>query len=165
MKRQYKLLLLLGLLLFFIIPLIEGYHHHLEFSLINQDDNDNENNENENDQSNVYNRSLQICGTDPITGFYRDGYCNTGPTDSGTHTVCAEMTEEFLNYTKSRGNDLSTPRGSFSGLVEGDNWCLCAYRWKQAYDNNVSPLVNLEATNIKTLDPEFNITIDQLNHN
>jgi len=161
MKRQYKLLLLLlGLLLFFVIPLIEGYHHHLEFSLINQEDN-----ENENVQSNVYNRPLQICGTDPITGFFRDGYCNTGPTDSGTHTVCAEMTEEFLNYTKSRGNDLSTPRGSFPGLVEGDNWCLCAYRWKQAYDNNLSPLVNLEATNIKTLDPEFNITIDQLNHN
>ena len=105
-----------------------------------------------NDNKNVYNQNLEICGTNPMTGYYRDGYCNTGSDDLGTHTVCATMTDEFLNFTKSKGNDLSTPRGSFPGLKSGDNWCLCALRWKQAYENNIAPKVNLEATHQKTLD-------------
>ena len=104
------------------------------------------------DNLNVKQDKLEICGTNPMTGYYRDGYCNTGSDDLGTHTVCATMTDEFLNFTKSKGNDLSTPRGSFPGLKSGDNWCLCALRWKQAYDSNIAPPVNLEASHQKTLE-------------
>ena len=102
---------------------------------------------------NVLGGELQTCSSDPMTGFYRDGCCNTGPRDRGTHTVCAVMTDEFLSFTKSRGNDLSTPRPEydFPGLNEGDRWCLCASRWKEAADENVAPPVVLEATHEKTL--------------
>ena len=79
---------------------------------------------------NIYSKPLQICGQNPLTGFYRNGFCETGQNDHGTHTVCAEMTSEFLNFTKSQGNDLSTPRFSFPGLKKGNHWCLCAFRWK-----------------------------------
>lgn len=94
------------------------------------------------------------CSTAPMTGFYRDGCCETGPDDFGTHTVCAVMTEGFLTYTKSAGNDLSTPRPeyNFPGLNPGDHWCLCASRWVQAYEADCAPNVVLEATHEKTLE-------------
>ena len=89
-----------------------------------------------------------------MTGFYRDGCCNTGPADAGSHTVCAIMTAAFLRYTAERGNDLSTPRPEmrFPGLKPGDRWCLCATRWKEAYDDNVAPDVVLEATHESAAD-------------
>ena len=99
---------------------------------------------------NIDNNPLQICGTDPMTGFYRNGYCKTGPDDAGTHTVCAKMTNEFLEFTKSMGNDLSTPTSYFPGLKEGDNWCLCAIRWEQAKKAGKAPKVIANATNKKS---------------
>jgi hypothetical protein len=103
---------------------------------------------------NVMGTVLQSCSTDPMTGFYRDGSCHTGPEDRGTHTVCAVMTDAFLSFTRSRGNDLSTPRPeyNFPGLEAGDRWCLCASRWKEAADADVAPPVVLEATHEKTLE-------------
>ncbi|MCO6046077.1 DUF2237 domain-containing protein [Aeoliella sp. ICT_H6.2] len=103
---------------------------------------------------NVLGQPLLPCCTDPMTGFYRDGYCHTGGGDSGVHVVCAEMTEEFLAFSKSRGNDLSTPipEFSFPGLVPGDRWCLCAARWKEAYDAGMAPPVVLEACHISSLE-------------
>jgi len=102
---------------------------------------------------NVLGTPLQSCCTDPMTGFYRDGICNTGPTDSGRHVVCAEMTQEFLDYTKSMGNDLCTPfpQYNFPGLKPGDRWCLCAVRWKEAYDAGKAPPIILESTNAAAL--------------
>ena len=96
---------------------------------------------------------LEICGTDPITGFYRDGCCNSGNDDFGLHTVCVVVTEEFLKFSKSMGNDLSTPipEYGFEGLTEGDSWCLCASRWEEARLAGFAPRVKLTATNIKTL--------------
>ena len=88
----------------------------------------------------------------PLTGYHRSGYCYTDDMDKGTHTVCARVNDEFLDYTKSKGNDLSTPRDSFPGLKNGDNWCLCALRWKQALDAGVAPPIVLESTNKKTLE-------------
>ena len=89
----------------------------------------------------------------PVTGFYRNGCCETGPEDMGLHTVCAVMTAEFLNYSKSVGNDLSTPRPDlgFAGLNPGDRWCLCAPRWKEALDAGAAPQVVLESTHEETL--------------
>jgi uncharacterized protein (DUF2237 family) len=89
-----------------------------------------------------------------MTGFYRDGFCNTGAGDFGAHTVCAQMTEEFLVFTKAKGNDLSTPRPEFNfpGLKPGDRWCLCASRWKEALDEGAAPQVVLEATHASTLE-------------
>ena len=106
------------------------------------------------DPKNVFGRSLAPCCADPLTGFYRDGYCRTGPGDSGVHTVCAEMTAEFLDFTRSCGNDLSTPAPEylFPGLKPGDRWCLCAARWKEAYDAGVAPPVVLEATHVSSLE-------------
>ena len=103
---------------------------------------------------NVLGEKLAICCTDPMTGFYRDGKCNTGVGDMGAHVVCAQMTEEFLNFTKARGNDLSTPAPmySFPGLKPGDCWCLCALRWKEALDEGVAPPVVLAATHASTLE-------------
>ncbi|MBE9069092.1 DUF2237 domain-containing protein [Leptolyngbya cf. ectocarpi LEGE 11479] len=97
---------------------------------------------------NVLGENLQVCCTDPMTGFYRDGTCNTGPNDLGSHVVCAQVTEEFLAYTKAQGNDLSTPMPmyQFPGLKPGDCWCLCAARWKEAYEDGVAPKVVLAAT-------------------
>ena len=97
---------------------------------------------------NVLGGDLQPCGLDPLTGFYRDGCCNVGVEDVGVHSVCAVMTAEFLAFSKSRGNDLSTPLPEFGfpGLVPGDRWCLCLARWKEAYDADAAPLVILEAT-------------------
>ena len=102
---------------------------------------------------NVFGETLIPCSTRPMTGFYRDGCCNTGPMDQGTHTVCAVMTADFLTFSKSRGNDLSTPRPAwqFPGLKPGDQWCLCVLRWKEALLAGVAPLVVLEATHEKSL--------------
>ena len=102
---------------------------------------------------NVLGTALQSCNCDPMTGWYRDGSCKTDPTDIGMHTVCAVMTEGFLTYSKAQGNDLSTPmpQYGFPGLNAGDHWCLCAPRWKQAYDDGMAPMLNLEATESSTL--------------
>ena len=103
---------------------------------------------------NVLEGDLDECSRDPLTGFYRDGCCETGPDDRGTHVVCAVMTDAFLSFTKSRGNDLSTPRPEyrFPGLTAGDRWCLCVSRWKEALKAGVAPPVVLEATNAKALE-------------
>lgn len=97
---------------------------------------------------------LEECSLDPVTGFFRNGCCDTGPADHGAHTVCAVMTAEFLALSKYLGNDLSTPRPEygFAGLKPGDRWCLCAGRFLQAHDEGAAPKVNLAATHIRTLD-------------
>ena len=97
---------------------------------------------------------LRSCGTDPVTGFYRDGCCHTGPEDLGCHAVCAEMTQEFLEFSKSRGNDLSTPNLEFGfpGLKPGDRWCLCAARWQEALDAGVALPAVLAATHEAALE-------------
>ncbi|MDB5429742.1 MAG: hypothetical protein JWP35_858 [Caulobacter sp.] len=102
---------------------------------------------------NVLGEELMACSNAPITGFYRNGCCETGPHDTGLHTVCAVMTAEFLAFSKAAGNDLSTPRPdlSFPGLKPGDRWCLCAPRWKDALDAGAAPQVVLEATHEETL--------------
>ena len=102
---------------------------------------------------NVLGGVLEPCSTRPVTGFYRDGCCNTGAEDIGLHTVCVVLTAEFLVFSKSRGNDLSTPmpQYGFPGLQPGDRWCLCASRWKEALDADVPPQVVLEATHAVTL--------------
>lgn len=103
---------------------------------------------------NVLGETLQACCYQPLTGFYRDGFCNTGPQDYGTHTVCAVMTKDFLAFTLAKGNDLSTPlpQYNFPGLKPGDKWCLCALRWYEAYKAGHAPNVILAATNKKTLE-------------
>ena len=100
-------------------------------------------------QKNVYGRPLEICSLDPLTGFYRDGYSRTDDKDHGSHVVCARVTKEFLDFTKSQGNDLSTPHGrAFPGLKPGDYWSLCALRWLEAKSGiGRGPPVNLAATN------------------
>jgi uncharacterized protein len=103
---------------------------------------------------NVLGTDLQTCSTDPLTGFYRDGCCSTGGEDVGVHTVCTQVTEAFLVFSKAAGNDLSTPmpQYGFAGLVPGDRWCLCAERWVEALDAGVAPPVVLEATHARTLE-------------
>jgi hypothetical protein len=103
---------------------------------------------------NVLGGPLESCSQDPLTGFFRDGHCNTCAEDRGSHTVCAVMTAEFLAYSKYVGNDLSTPRPEFHfpGLTPGDHWCLCAGRFLQAHDEGCAPLVNLAATHRGALD-------------
>jgi len=102
---------------------------------------------------NVLGTALTDCSHAPLTGFYRDGCCHTGPDDHGRHTVCAVMTADFLRFTALRGNDLATPRPeyNFPGLKPGDRWCLCALRWKEAYEAGCAPGVNLSATHARTL--------------
>ncbi len=102
---------------------------------------------------NVLGGPLMPCSVAPITGFFRDGCCNTGPEDHGLHTVCAEVTAEFLAFSRSVGNDLSTPRPEFGfkGLEAGDRWCLCAARWEQARRAGFAPPILLEATHEATL--------------
>lgn len=104
--------------------------------------------------SNVLGTPLKSCCMDPVTGFYRNGKCDTGAEDHGLHLVCVRLTEEFLRFSKSRGNDLSTPvpQWGFSGLKEGDHWCLCATRWTEARDAGMAPKVVLEATHISMLE-------------
>ncbi|SPF81087.1 DUF2237 family protein [Pseudoprimorskyibacter insulae] len=103
---------------------------------------------------NVLGGALAPCSTKPLTGYFRDGHCNTCTQDSGSHTVCAVMTAEFLAYSKYVGNDLSTPRPEFgfAGLKPGDSWCLCAARFLQAHDEGCAPQVHLEATHRRALD-------------
>lgn len=102
---------------------------------------------------NVFGEPLETCGTRPLTGFYRDGCCNTGHDDTGIHTVCIEATAEFLAFSRSRGNDLSTPAPDhrFPGLKPGDRWCLCAARWIEAHRAGYAPRVRLRATHEETL--------------
>ena len=95
---------------------------------------------------NVLGDPLQGCSTQPMTGFFRDGCCNTSSEDHGSHTVCAVLTDAFLAFSKSRGNDLSTPQPGFPGLKDGDRWCLCAPRWREAFEAGVAPRVKLAAT-------------------
>ena len=103
---------------------------------------------------NVLGTELKPCSHDPVTGFFRDGCCNTTSDDLGAHTVCAEMTAEFLQFSKEAGNDLSTPRPEFGfpGLEPGDQWCLCASRWVEALEEGKAPRVVLEATHERTLE-------------
>ncbi|MGJ8662645.1 MAG: DUF2237 family protein [Marinicella sp.] len=103
---------------------------------------------------NVYGEVLEPCGEDPVTGFFRDGCCNTADEDQGMHTVCVQLTAEFLNFSKQAGNDLSTPHPEFDfpGLVPGDRWCLCALRWLQAYEADAAPRVFVRSTHMRTLD-------------
>ncbi|MDZ8106123.1 MAG: DUF2237 domain-containing protein [Nostoc sp. DedQUE12a] len=104
--------------------------------------------------SNVIGGELEVCCTSPMTGFYRDGLCRTGGQDFGSHVICAELTQEFLEFTKSRGNDLSTPAPeyNFPGLKAGDRWCLCASRWQEALEAGVAPPVILSATHPRALE-------------
>jgi len=103
---------------------------------------------------NVLGDELQPCSLDPLTGFYRDGCCNTGAEDLGVHSVCIRVTAEFLAFSRSRGNDLSTaqPMMGFAGLRPGDQWCLCASRWAEALEAGAAPVVVLEATHASTLE-------------
>jgi len=106
------------------------------------------------DELNVLGTALEPCGTDPMTGFFRDGCCSTGPEDVGSHTVCAVMTREFLQHQAAVGNDLVTPRPewSFPGLAPGDRWCVVAARWAQAYDDGVAAPVVLASTHARALE-------------
>ena len=103
---------------------------------------------------NVLGGELALCSNDPVTGFFRDGHCNTCAEDQGSHTVCVLLTAEFLAYSKYVGNDLSTPRPDFgfAGLKTGDQWCLCAARFLQAHDEGCAPQVRLDATHERALD-------------
>ena len=103
---------------------------------------------------NVYGEALEMCCDNPITGFYRDGKCNTGKDDAGSHTVCVNVTKEFLEYSRFRGNDLSTPvpEFGFKGLKPGNSWCLCAARWLEAEKANMAPRIHLTRTHIKALE-------------
>jgi uncharacterized protein (DUF2237 family) len=106
------------------------------------------------EQLNVFGEPLESCSMRPLTGFYRSGCCHTGPDDFGVHTVCVEVTAEFLAFSKARGNDLSTPMPEFGfpGLEPGDRWCLCAARWKEALEAGQAPRVVLTATHERTLE-------------
>lgn len=111
--------------------------------------------------TNVVGGALLPCSSDPVSGFYRDGCCATGPEDIGSHTVCAVMTAEFLRFSAAAGNDLSTPRPDwgFPGLSPGDRWCLCAARWQEAHDAGCAPAVALAATHARALEV---VAIDDL---
>ena len=104
--------------------------------------------------SNVLGGPLACCCREPMTGFYRDGWCRTGPGDHGMHTVCVVATDEFLRFSREQGNDLSTPHPEFEfpGLQAGDRWCLCVTRWKEAFEAECAPAVVLEATHISALE-------------
>lgn len=110
---------------------------------------------------NVVGGELETCCTSPMTGYYRDGKCNTGGGDFGAHVVCSQLTQEFLEFTKSRGNDLSTPMpgSNFPGLKPGDRWCLCASRWQEALEAGVAPPVVLSSTHASAL--EY-VSLDEL---
>ena len=103
---------------------------------------------------NVFGEPIKACSYNPMTGFFRNGCCDTGADDHGNHTVCAIMTDEFLQFSKSMGNDLSTPLSQFDfpGLKAGNRWCLCVLRWLEAYKAGKAPFVDLEATNEVSLD-------------
>ena len=115
---------------------------------------------------NVLGSALEPCSTDPPTGFYRTGCCDTGAEDVGVHVVCARVTDEFLAFSAARGNDLSTPRPGFAGLRAGDRWCLCAARWAEALEAGVAPPVVLAATHARVLDwvDRSDLTAHALDH-
>ena len=106
------------------------------------------------EQKNVFGEALQLCSEQPLTGYFRDGSCGTDKNDRGSHTVCAQVTEEFLLYSAERGNDLITPvpEFEFPGLKPGDRWCLCSQRWQEAYDAGKAPKVVLASTNVAVLE-------------
>ena len=110
---------------------------------------------------NVLGEPLVVCGCEPMTGWHRDGFCETDDADRGQHSICCVMTESFLRYSKAQGNDLSTPMPAFQfpGLQPGDHWCVCAPRWKQAYEDGMAPQVRLEATEDTALTV---VSLDQL---
>ena len=101
---------------------------------------------------NVLGTELEPCSYEPLTGFYRDGCCNTGAEDAGAHVVCARVTAEFLEFSQQAGNDLSTPQPGFAGLQPGDHWCLCAARWQEAFEAGMAPDVVLESTHMRALE-------------
>ena len=103
------------------------------------------------EQTNLFDEIIEECGSNPITGFFRNGFCHTDKLDRGLHIVCSLITDDFLRFSKSRGNDLSTPRPEFNfpGLAEGDSWCVCAERWKEAYEHGFAPKVFLKRTHKK----------------
>ena len=108
----------------------------------------------DNSSFNIYGEPLEVCSENPITGFFRDGCCNTNKQDVGSHTVCIEVTKEFLEFSRLKGNDLSTPMPEygFPGLKPGNRWCLCAARWYEAYQAGMAPRVFLKRTHEKALD-------------
>ena len=112
-------------------------------------------------EKNVLGEKLKICSCKPLTGWFRDGFCKYDLSDSGNHSICCVMNDNFLNYSKSQGNDLTTPipEYSFPGLKNGDHWCICLERWKEARDDGLAPLVILEATNIIVLN---SLTLNEL---
>ena len=103
---------------------------------------------------NVYGEPLQSCSEEPVTGFFRDGKCNTCREDLGSHTICVKVNSDFLEFSRSRGNDLSTPmpQFGFAGLKPGDSWCLCAARWLEAYEHDMAPRVHMTRTHIRALE-------------
>jgi uncharacterized protein (DUF2237 family) len=103
---------------------------------------------------NVFGEELELCGENPVTGFYRDGKCNTCDEDGGSHTVCIETSQRFLEYSRFKGNDLSTPMPEFGfkGLQPGDSWCLCAARWLESVESDMAPRVHLQRTHMKALE-------------
>jgi uncharacterized protein (DUF2237 family) len=123
-------------------------------SLSNRNENAMPANDNKEDDLNVFGESLRPCSEDPVTGFYRNGCCSTGEEDRGRHVVCVEMTASFLEFSKRRGNDLSTPRPEFGfpGLRPGDRWCLCADRWQEALEAGAAPRVVLGSTHRRALE-------------
>lgn len=106
------------------------------------------------DKENLFGEELEICSCQPMTGYFRDGYCQSVSSDAGAHIVCAVMTDDFLKFSLSRGNDLITPhpQWGFSGLKEGDSWCLCAMRWKEAFEAGQAPPIKPKSTNKKILE-------------
>jgi uncharacterized protein (DUF2237 family) len=110
---------------------------------------------------NVLGQALKDCSFDPLTGYFRDGCCKTSSVDTGSHVICARVTQEFLTFSLAQGNDLMTPRPAyqFPGLQPGDQWCLCAMRWKEAFDAGVAPPVVLESTHERAL---HYVTLEQL---
>jgi uncharacterized protein (DUF2237 family) len=102
-------------------------------------------------QKNLLGLPLETCSNDPVTGFFRTGCCETDEDDRGSHTICTQVTAEFLEFSRRRGNDLSTPRGGFPGLKPGDRWCVCAARWKEALDAGCAPPVILAATHAEAV--------------
>lgn len=111
------------------------------------------------DARNVLGGRLEMCCASPVTGFYRTGRCDTGPEDLGAHVVCAEMSQEFLLFSRSRGNDLTLAVGDFPGLVPGDRWCLCVLRWKEAFEAGMAPKIILTATHEAALEA---VSLDDL---
>lgn len=112
--------------------------------------------------SSILNEPIQLCSSSPLTGYKRDGYCTNTEGDSGTHVVCAKVTDDFLSFTKKQGNNLITPRNGFPGLKSGDKWCLCARRWEEARKAGVAPPVDVNATDKSAL--KFNSLSTYLEH-